>query len=99
MRLSRDDVEAQIPPHQDRQRAGRSSQPQIRRQVERICEAAGLEFEDLVELRIRHGVIDAIVYSRNEDGERYREENGVIAVQGHKISVDTSTFIGDERDI
>lgn len=96
MRLSRSDVEAQVPPRG----TGRpGSLPQIRRQLERVCEATGLEYDDLVELQIRPGILNAILYARNENGERYREEDGTIAVQGVKIPVDTTTFLGDERDI
>ena len=95
MRRPKHEIEAEVP---HRGTPGGSSRPQIRRQVERICELIGLEFDDLQELHIQASTVNAVLYHRNDEGELYRDEFDKLAIRRVQIPVDVSTFLGDERD-
>lgn len=105
MRLHRYEVEAQVP-HRRGPGApgggghgGPNSLPQIRRQVERICELLDIEFDDLDEMHIVPGQVTVTLYQRDARGELYRNDLDKIAIRQQRFPVDTSTFLGDERDI
>lgn len=72
--------------------------PKVRRQVERICEALGVEYGNLVELRIEPGLANVIQFLRDADGKICADSAGRPATRMDAIPVDTYTFIGDERD-
>jgi hypothetical protein len=76
-----------------------NSQPRIRRQVMRICEEVGIEFDDVAELHLYPDHVLAVLYERSEDGEFYLNEFNKPAMRQQMIPVDTTTFVGDERDI
>lgn len=98
MRRPRYEIEAEIP----RRGSGSDSQkqtPKVRRQMERICEALEIEYDDLVEFHLVDGRAAVILFDRNDDGELYRNEFGKVATIQFTAEVDTSTFVGDERDI
>jgi len=100
MRRPRYEIEAGVPPRQDPPETPGEPpnlRPRIRRQVERICESLGIQYDDLAELHIRAGVVDAIVFDR-QDGKLYRNEGGQVATRGMRVAVDTSTPGFDERD-
>lgn len=102
MRRSRTEIESRIPPLQDQEGPASetsTSLPQIRRQVERICEALRIQYDDLYELHIKAGQVLAVVFLRNEEGEFYLDEFGKAAMNQLRFSVDTETWKGDERDI
>jgi hypothetical protein len=101
MRPASSDSVPQIPPYVDpHDPTGHllDSRPQIRRQVERICESLGVEFEALANLTIEPGVATVIFHLRNEAGEFYLNEFGKPAIDIRRIPIDTNTFLGDEKD-
>jgi hypothetical protein len=87
-------VEAQIP---DTPEAS-SNLPKVRRQLERICESLGIDYDDLAELHVLNGRVVAVLFDR-KDGEFYRNEFGKLAMRQERFPVDLITFVGDERDI
>jgi hypothetical protein len=92
---------AQIPPYvdpQDPEGHLPTSRPQIRRQVERICDSLGVEFDAVTELTIEPGIATVVFRLRNEDGEFYLNEFGKPALNIIRVPVDTVTFLGDEKD-
>lgn len=95
MLRSKAEIEAQVPP----MGTEKASLPQIRRQVERICESVDVDYDDIAELRISHDLIHVIEYLRNSEGEFYRDESGRLARTMRTLPVDTTTLLGDERDI
>lgn len=102
MRRPRHEIEAQVPlrvPKKTSKPNEPGSLPQIRRQIERICESLGVEYDDLAELHLYEGQAIAITFARDEAGELYRDEFGKLAQRQTRIPIDTVTFIGDERDI
>lgn len=100
MRRPRHEIEAEVPSRAEcvPDEASPRSLPQIRRQLERICEALGVEYGDLKELHIRPGIAQVTRYDRDENGDLYRDEADNLAIRRDRLIVDTVTFIGDERD-
>ncbi len=102
MKRPRHMIEAQAPPIRRDEEEGSPANallPQIRRQVERICDKLDLYYPDVAQLVLEHGQVTAIVYDRDENGELYRDPTGRVVQKKMRFSVDTATFKGDERDI
>lgn len=76
----------------------RTGPPKIRRQLERICEAIGIDYVDVTEMHIVPESLSVTLYDRNESGQRYRNSLGTVVMRHEMLQVDTSTFIGDEKD-
>lgn len=102
MRHPRHLIEHNVPRNRRDQPEGEevpSSQPQIRRQLERLCKRLDIEFDDVVELHISHNLVLAVMYDRDKDNQLYRDEFNKVATKQVRLSVDTFSFVGDEGDI
>lgn len=103
MKRPRHEVEANVAAHRkdlpDGTAPPEGSRPQIRRQLERICEALSVSYDDLVELHISHNMVTVISYAKNDNGDYYRDEFNKVVTRPMRIPVDTFTFLGDEKDI
>lgn len=71
----------------------------VRRQVERICESIGVNFDDLAVLRIEPDAIWAISYRKDENGALFQGLDGKPATEVRSFPVDMTTFVGDEGDV
>ena len=99
MRRPKHEIEASVPSRGTPAQPGQpDSRPQIRRQLERICESLGLEYDDLLELHVVNESVNAILYDRTAEGELYRDEFNRVATRQVTIPVDLVSFLGDERD-
>lgn len=99
MRRPRHEIEAEVPIKHTPPNGGPDSRPQIRRQLERICESLSISYDDLVELHVKDSQVLAVVYARNDDDELYRDQFDRIAIRHIKVPIDVVTFKGDEGDI
>lgn len=93
------EIEAEVPAPAGLPPGRRSLLPQIRRPLERICEALSVDYDDLIQVRIDREMASVILLNRDADGNHYRDEFGKLASRQEQYVVDTSTFVGDERDI
>jgi hypothetical protein len=102
MKKPRHEIEAQVAAHRRDAPEGETPpgglRPRIRRQLERICKALDVEYDDLVELHVSYNMVTAIYYDRNENGDLYRDEFNRVVTKPKRIPVDTFTFLGDEKD-
>lgn len=72
--------------------------PTIRRQVERICEAIGVDADDVYEVRIQSDVVHVFRHGLTPEGDIHFDDSGNPSQVISSHRVDTQTFIGDERD-